>query len=97
MQVELTGQTANDFRDRRDVLMDSLSKLVGVTSTENTDGSINVTMGAQVLVNGTAGQDRPGRPSPNAGNSNYVDITYGSGGPSAHDRHLRDRRATDRA
>src|SRR3954469_8472145 len=53
VKIELTGQTANDFRDRRDVLLDSLSKLVGASSTENADGSINVTMGTQVLVNGT--------------------------------------------
>jgi flagellar hook-associated protein 1 len=82
VQAELTGQTANDFRDRRDVLMDRLSQLVQVTSNENTDGSINVLMGAQVLVNGTTAKTDLFT-VPNAGNSGYVDITYGSGGPAA--------------
>jgi flagellar hook-associated protein 1 FlgK len=83
VKVELTGQTANDFRDRRDVLMDNLSKLVGVTSAENADGSINVTMGTQVLVNGTTSKTNLVA-VPNAGNSNYVDIKYGTAaGPAA--------------
>ena len=82
VQVEVTGQTANDFRDRRDLLVDRLSELVQVTVNENTDGSMNVLMGAQVLVNGTTGKTDLFA-VPNAGNSNYVDITYGSGGPAA--------------
>ncbi|MGE3910322.1 MAG: flagellar hook-associated protein FlgK [Chloroflexota bacterium] len=82
VQVELTGQTANDFRDRRDALVDRLSELVQVTVNENADGSMNVLMGAQVLVNGATSKTNLFT-VPNAGNSNYVDITYGSGGPAA--------------
>src|SRR4051812_40697820 len=70
VKIEFTGQTANDFRDRRDTLLDNLSKLVGATSTENADGSINVTMGTQVLVNGTTAKTNLVA-VPNAGNSNY--------------------------
>jgi flagellar hook-associated protein 1 FlgK len=78
----LTGQTANDFRDRRDLLMDQLAQLVQVSSTENADGSIVVSMGSQVLVNGvTAKTDL--YTAPNAGNGGLVDVTYGSGGPAA--------------
>lgn len=76
VQVEVTGQTANDFRDRRDALLDRLSELVGVTSAENADGSIVVSMGGQVLVNGTTAKTNL-TVVPNAGNSNYVDIQYG--------------------
>jgi flagellar hook-associated protein 1 FlgK len=77
VQVEVTGQTANDFRDRRDSLMDRLSQLVGVSSAENADGSINVTMGSQVLVNGVTAKTNL-TTTPNAGNSNYVDVMYGA-------------------
>ena len=76
VQAEITGQSANDFRDRRDVLMDRLSELVGVSSTENADGSIVVSMGGQVLVNGTTAKTNL-TVVPNAGNSNYVDVQYG--------------------
>jgi flagellar hook-associated protein 1 len=82
IQIELTGQAANDLRDRRDTLMDRLSELVQVTSTENADGSINVLMGAQVLVNGGTGKTDLFT-APNAGNNGFVDVTYGSGGPAA--------------
>lgn len=82
IQIELTGQAANDLRDRRDTLMDRLSELVQVSATENADGSINVLMGSQVLVNGgTSKTDL--YTVPNAGNNGFVDITYGSGGPAA--------------
>jgi len=82
VQIELTGQSANDFRDRRDALVDRLSELVQVTVNENADGSMNVLMGAQVLVNGTTAKTDLVA-VPNAGNSNLVDITYGAGGPAA--------------
>jgi flagellar hook-associated protein 1 FlgK len=83
VQVELTGQTANDFRDRRDVLLDNLSKLVTISSSENTNGSVNVLMGAQVLVSGAASKTDLVALA-NAGNSNYVDIKYGTAaGPAA--------------
>ncbi len=82
VQVELNGQHANDFRDRRDALVDRLSQLVQVSVNENADGSMNVLMGAQVLVNGaTAKTDL--FTVPNAGNSGFVDVTFGSGGPAA--------------
>lgn len=82
VQIEINGQTANDFRDRRDLLMDQLSQLVQVSSTENADGSIVVSMGSQVLVNGVSGKTDLFT-QPNAGNGGMVDVTFGSGGPAA--------------
>ncbi|HZO29202.1 MAG TPA: flagellar hook-associated protein FlgK [Chloroflexota bacterium] len=82
VQIELTGQRANDLRDRRDATLDRMSQLVQVTSTENADGSINVLMGAQVLVNGTTSTTDLVA-VPNAGNNGFADITFGSGGPAA--------------
>ena len=45
------GQTPNQLLDQRDQLVSNLSQLVGVTTTSNTDGSINVYLGnGQPLV-----------------------------------------------
>jgi flagellar hook-associated protein 1 FlgK len=52
VQVEVTGQHANDLRDRRDLLLDQLSQLAPVQSTENADGSVDVTLGGHSLVQG---------------------------------------------
>jgi flagellar hook-associated protein 1 len=52
VQVEVTGQTANDFRDRRDLLLDQLNELAPVASVEQADGSVNVTLGGHALVTG---------------------------------------------
>ena len=49
-QVETTGMHANDLRDQRDQLMDSLSKLVKVTSVEASNGEISVYVGNRALV-----------------------------------------------
>jgi flagellar hook-associated protein 1 FlgK len=46
-----SGQTPNQLLDQRDQLVSNLSQLVGVTTTSNTDGSINVYLGnGQPLV-----------------------------------------------
>jgi flagellar hook-associated protein 1 len=46
-----TGQSPNELLDQRDQLVSSLSQLVGVTTTSNSDGSLNVYVGnGQPLV-----------------------------------------------
>jgi flagellar hook-associated protein 1 len=46
-----TGQSPNELLDQRDQLVSNLSQLVGVTTTSNSDGSINVFVGnGQPLV-----------------------------------------------
>jgi flagellar hook-associated protein 1 FlgK len=46
-----TGQSPNELLDQRDQLLSNLSQLVGVTTTSNSDGSINVYVGnGQPLV-----------------------------------------------
>ena len=51
--AELTGQTANDLRDRRDYLVDELSQYVNVDVLEQSDGSYTVHIGSMALVDGT--------------------------------------------
>jgi flagellar hook-associated protein 1 FlgK len=48
----LTGR-ANDLRDRRDLALDRLAELVSISTTENTDGSVDVSLGAHSFVTGT--------------------------------------------
>ncbi|HLH25571.1 MAG TPA: flagellar hook-associated protein FlgK [Chloroflexota bacterium] len=52
VQVEVTGQRANDLRDRRDLLLDQVSQLAQIQSSESADGSVNVTLGGHTLVQG---------------------------------------------
>ncbi len=52
VNVEALGDNANDLRDRRDVLVDDLSKLVNITVAEQANGSYTIKMGVQDLVNG---------------------------------------------
>ena len=52
VQVEVVGQSANDFRDRRDQLLDRLNQIAPVAAAEQADGSINVTLGGHALVTG---------------------------------------------
>jgi flagellar hook-associated protein 1 FlgK len=48
--AEAAGGEASDLRDRRDLLLDNLSKLVAISSHENDDGAVNVYLGGQILV-----------------------------------------------
>jgi len=51
--LEVLGDRANDLRDRRDLLIDKLSKLANVTARE-TNGVYTVSVGDNVVVNGIA-------------------------------------------
>jgi flagellar hook-associated protein 1 FlgK len=47
---KLTQQETNELQDRRDVLLDSLAKLAGVTSAKQSDGTVSVYLGSLPLV-----------------------------------------------
>lgn len=49
---EVTGATANDLRDRRDLLVDKLSDYVNIAVTENELGAYTINSGGVTLVNG---------------------------------------------
>lgn len=46
------GVEPNDLLDTRDKILDDLSKLIPITIIENTNGSVNVSLGANALVTG---------------------------------------------
>jgi len=48
--VEATGQMANDLRDKREILLNDLSKLTNVSVVERTSGQIAVYVGGNALV-----------------------------------------------
>lgn len=52
MELEATGQHALDLRDRRDLLVDELSKLIRVDVDEQKSGMITVRLGDRNLVEG---------------------------------------------
>ncbi|WKZ31825.1 MAG: flagellar hook-associated protein FlgK [Thermodesulfobacteriota bacterium] len=61
--TELSGMDANDLRDRRDVLLEGLAKVVDVSVAENDQGQVDVFLGGSFIVAGvkssemTAGTD----------------------------------------
>lgn len=50
---ELSGEQANDIRDKRGVLLDNLSELVNIEYSENSDGHFILTVEGTELVNHT--------------------------------------------
>ncbi|MBR2773721.1 MAG: flagellar hook-associated protein FlgK [Selenomonadaceae bacterium] len=49
---EVTGATANDLRDRRDLLVDQLSNYMNISFTENANGTYQINSGGVTLING---------------------------------------------
>jgi flagellar hook-associated protein 1 FlgK len=52
-QVQATGGTPNDLLDKRDLILDDLSKIAGATSYEQENGHVNVSIGGHFLTIGT--------------------------------------------
>jgi flagellar hook-associated protein 1 FlgK len=54
IQTELGGHTANEYRDQRDLVLKELSELIDISSFEDANGGVTVSVGSgQVLVEGT--------------------------------------------
>jgi len=48
---EMTGENANDLRDKRNLLLDELSKLVDTQYSEDSDGKLSVSVAGNTIVN----------------------------------------------
>jgi flagellar hook-associated protein 1 FlgK len=58
VDVELSGQSANDYRDSRDLLLKELSSMIDINTFENSDGSLTVSVsGGKPLVEGSYSWD----------------------------------------
>ena len=73
VNIRAAGDQPNDLMDKRDLLLDELAGLVNYTLTENDDGSVNVDLGTQNLVDGS---DYTG-----IGDIDWTDPAPWSGGP----------------
>lgn len=52
LMVTATGSQPNDLKDRRDVLLDNLSNLVNIQTTQSQDGMVEVSVSGVKLVSG---------------------------------------------
>lgn len=52
LKIEVTGSRANDLRDKRDLLMDQLAKLVSIRVSEDERGLAQINIGGRPLVQG---------------------------------------------
>lgn len=50
LKTEISGDTANDYRDQRNTLLDRLTKLANVDINEMQDGQVDITLGGYFLV-----------------------------------------------
>lgn len=50
LKTEVSGDSANDYRDQRNTLLDRLSKLIKVDTNEMQDGQVDVTLGGYFIV-----------------------------------------------
>ncbi|CAB3778539.1 flagellar hook-associated protein FlgK [Pararobbsia alpina] len=85
-QQNTTGDAPNQLLDQRDAAVASLSQLIGATTTTNTNGSINVSIGnGQSLVNGNVSYQLATVPS--ATDPSELTIAYavtGAGGTTTN-------------
>ncbi len=49
-RAELSGQEASDLRDSRDLLVEQLAQIADISVQDQSDGSINVYIGGQIIV-----------------------------------------------
>jgi flagellar hook-associated protein 1 len=45
VQIEANGDNANDYRDKRDLVVKELSKIIDLTASEQENGSVTITLG----------------------------------------------------
>lgn len=74
LPIEAQGDNANDLRDKRDNLLDELSKIVDIRTYENGHGQVNVTIGGREIVSGR--QVTPLVALENPANNGFVDIVW---------------------
>lgn len=75
-RATIAGQTSNDLHDSRDLLLDKLSGLIGVTVQAGPDDSVNVFIGTRALVNNVTVDNLATQPNPL--NNNLRTIVFSS-------------------
>lgn len=54
---EINGVNANDMRDKRNILVNNLSKIADIRVINNSNGSINILLGGTSVVHGTSSEE----------------------------------------
>jgi len=74
---EAGGPKANDLRDKRDVLLDEMAKIVDIEVVEDKWGALTVSIGGRAIVSGNVVNEIVGRE--NTLNDGLTDIVWGDG------------------
>lgn len=70
--AEIDGKPANDLRDRRELLVDELSKIVNVRVNETSDGKYSVSVGGISIVDHLYNNEISLKVTPEAGGDKYT-------------------------
>lgn len=74
--LTIAGSSSNDLQDRRDLLLDDLSGLTGITITTSVDNVVSVGIGSRLLVDDITANDLA--TMPDAGNGNLLKVVWAS-------------------
>jgi flagellar hook-associated protein 1 FlgK len=77
VKLEINGASANDFRDQRDVLINQLSEKINLSTAEDSDGRVTITLGDGGVGNELVGNS-PARQLTTVENttSGYLDVAW---------------------
>jgi flagellar hook-associated protein 1 len=78
-RFELKSDKANDLRDKRNNLLDTLSGLTDITYSEDAEGQVAVQIGGKTLVDKNTSfliDANPTKTNPIAGGSNLIELTW---------------------
>jgi len=75
--AEFSGGTANELRDTREQDLENLAKLTNITTSTGTNGTVDVSIGGQTMVNGYQLLDNLGTYDPGSGR---LFVKTGTGG-----------------
>jgi len=76
VRMESSGNNANDLRDKRDLLLNDLSKIIDINSVETHNGAVSVFSAGNMLVDGP--QANKLYTVANKENNGHLDIYWGS-------------------
>ncbi|MBM7866665.1 flagellar hook-associated protein FlgK [Heliobacterium gestii] len=77
--IEVSGDKANDLRDKRDLLLDKLSSLIDITVSEDKSGMVSVGGGNGTLVSGGSTKKLMVVDSPDANGKSLYELKWDSG------------------
>lgn len=78
LDAELGGQKANDYRDKRNLLVDKLSSCVDIKTVEDSTGQLDINVGGYTLVSKTTSYDLEAVNTDESGFFNDIKIEYAS-------------------